>query len=147
MSIRNLAHIKKYFSHGDSPEEQHELYKEMLLMTLARATRADLVTDDSEIAIVQRVWLDVIGEEVTTKDVRIAASSELYETAPIDKYLARVGQRIGTSERQLIVKALVDVFEADGKVTASEIEFFNMVVEALKITPAQTVGLMVHDAT
>lgn len=147
MSIRNLAHIKKFFSHGDNPEEKRELYKEMLLMTIARATRADLVTDDTEVAIVQSVWLDVIGEEVSAKDVRIAASSELYETAPIDKYLARVGSQIKTSERQSIVKALIAVFEADGMVTASEVDFFNMVVDALKLTPAQTVGLMVRDAT
>ncbi|MGK0373580.1 MAG: putative tellurite resistance protein B-like protein [Arenicella sp.] len=147
MSIRNLSHIKKFFGHVDSPEEKHELYKEILLMTLARATRADLVTDNAEVEIVQKVWLDVIGEEVESKDVRIAASSELYETAPIDKYLARVGPQIEIAERQSIVKALIAVFEADGIVTASEIEFFNMVVDALKLTPAQTVGLMVHNGT
>jgi uncharacterized tellurite resistance protein B-like protein len=147
MSIRNLSHIKKFFGHSGNPEEKLELYKEMLLMTLSRATRADLLTDDSEVATVQRIWLDVIGEEVSSKDVRIAASSELFESAPIDKYLARVGQQIEASQRQSIVKALIDVFEADGMVTASEIEFFNMVVEALKLTPAQTVGLMVHDAS
>jgi uncharacterized tellurite resistance protein B-like protein len=147
MSIRNLSHIKKFFGHVDSPEEKHELYKEILLMTLARAPRADLVTDNAEVEIVQKVWLDVIGEEVESKDVRIAASSELYETAPIDKYLARVGPQIEIAERQSIVKALIAVFEADGIVTASEIEFFNMVVDALKLTPAQTVGLMVHNGT
>ena len=141
MSIRNLSHIKKFFGQIDNPEEKSELYKEMLLMTLARATRADLVTDDSEVAIVQRILLDVIGEEISSKCVRIAASSELYETAPIDKYLARVGQQIEQSQRESIVKALIEVFEADGKVTASEIDFFNMVVEALKLTPAATVGL------
>jgi uncharacterized tellurite resistance protein B-like protein len=141
MSIRNLSHIKKFFGHIDSPEEKRELYKEMLLMTLARATRADLVTDDSEVSTVQRILLNVIGEEVSSKCVRIAASSELYETAPIDRYLARVGQQIEKSQRESIVKALIEVFEADGKVTSSEIEFFNMVVEALKLTPAETVGL------
>ncbi len=141
MSIRNLTHIKKFFGRAENPEEKRELYKEMLLMTLSRATRADLVTNDSEVATVQRILLDTIGEEVSSKDVRIAASSELFETAPIDKYLARVGQQIETSQRQSIIKALVEVFGADGRVTSSEIDFFNMVVDALKLTPAQTVGL------
>jgi uncharacterized tellurite resistance protein B-like protein len=147
MTIRNFSHIKKFFGQVVSPEENHELYKELLLMTLARATRADLVTVDSEVAIVQRVWLGVIGEEVSAADVRIAASSELYETAPIHKYIARVGPQIGITERLSIVNALIAVFEADGMVTASEIEFFNMVAEALKLTPAETIGLTVRDAT
>jgi uncharacterized tellurite resistance protein B-like protein len=147
MTIRNFSHIKKFFGQVESPEENHELYKELLLMTLARATRADLVTVDSEVAIVQRVWLGVIGEEVSAADVRIAASSELYETAPIHKYIARVGPQIGITERLSIVNALIAVFEADGMVTASEIEFFNMVAEALKLTPAETIGLTVRDAT
>lgn len=144
MSIRNLAHIKKFFGRAENPEEKRELYKEMLLMTLSRATRADLVTEDSEVATVQRILLDVIGEEVSSKDVRIAASSELFETASIDKYLARVGQQINTAQRQSIIKALIEVFGADGRVTSSEIKFFNMVVDALKLTPAQTVGLVEH---
>ncbi len=141
MSIRNLSHIKKLFEHADNPEEKQELYKEMLLMTLSRATRADLVTDDSEVSTVQKVVLEATGEEVSAQDVRVAASSELYETTPIDKYLSRVGQKIDMSQRQAIVKALIAVFEADGQVTESEIAFFNMVVGALKLSPAETVGL------
>ncbi len=144
MSIRNLSHIKKLFNHVDKPEERAALYKEMLLMTLARATRADLVTDDAEVATVQKVMLDATGEEVSAQCVRITASSELYETAPIDKYLARVGQKIDASQRQSIVKALIAVFEADGQVTESEIDFFNMVVGALKLSPAEVAGLAVH---
>ncbi len=147
MSIRNLSHIKKFFGHVDNPEEQQELYKEILLMTLSRATRADLITDDSEISTVQKIFLEAIGEDVSSQCVRIAASSELYETAPIDKYLAQVGQQISSSQRQAIAKALIDVFEADGQVTDSEIDFFNMVIEALKLSPAQTAGLVAHPAS
>lgn len=144
MSIRNLSHVKKLFGHIDNPEEKLELYKEMLLMTLSRATRADLVTDDSEVATVQRIYAEVIGEEVSSECVRIAASSELYESTSLDKYLARVGQQIDESQSQSIVRALVAVFEADGRVTDSEIDFFNMVVNALNLTPAQIAGLVVH---
>jgi len=142
MSIKNLSHIKKFFGHVDNPEEKQELYKEMLLMTLCRAARADLTTDDSEIATVQRILLDYTGEEVSSENVRVAAASELYEKAPIDKYLAQVGQQIERSRRQSIAKALVEVFQADGKVTAAEVDFFNMVISALKLTPAEAVGLI-----
>ncbi len=143
MSIRNLSQIKKLFDQGDNPEEKQELYQEMLLMTLSRATRADLVTDDAEVATVQKVVLEATGEEVSPQDVRIAAASELYETTPIDKYLVRVGQKIDLPQRQSIVKALIAVFKADGQVTESEIDFFNMVVGALKLSPAEAAGLVV----
>ena len=142
MSIRNLSHIKKFFGHVDNPEEKQELYKEMLLMTLSRATRADLTTDDPEVAVVRRIILDFTGEDVSSESIRVAASSELYEKAPIVKYLTQVGQQINRSQRQSIAKALVEVFESDGKVTASECEFFNIVIGALKLTPAEAVGLI-----
>ena len=142
MSIRNLSHIKKFFDQGDSQEEKQELYKEMMLMTLSRATRADLVTDDSEVATVQNVVLEATGEEVSAKCVRIAAASELYETAPIDKYLSRVGQKIDLAQRQSIIKALIAVFEADGQVTQAETDFFDMVVGALKLSPSEAAGLV-----
>jgi len=144
MPIRNLSHIKKLFESVDNPEEKVELYKEMLLMTLSRATRADLVTDDAEVATVQKVVLEATGEEVSAQCVRITASSELYETAPIDKYLSRVGQKIELSQRQSIVKALIAVFEADGKVTEAETDFFDMVVGALKLSPSEAAGLVVQ---
>ena len=142
MSIKNLSHIKKFFGYVDNPEEKQELYKEMLLMTLCRGARADLTTDDSEVATVRQIILDYTGEDVSSESVRIAASSDLYEKAPIDKYLAQVGQQIDRSQRQSIAKALVKVFEADGKVTESETDFFNMAITALKLTPAEAVGLI-----
>ncbi|MFT5577945.1 MAG: putative tellurite resistance protein B-like protein [Paraglaciecola psychrophila] len=142
MSISNLSNIKKFFSGAKNADEQLTLYKEMLLMTLARATRADLVTDDIEVAIVQSILKDYTGEEFSSKDVRIAASSELYETATIDKFLGRVGPQIEVAQRQSIVKALVQVLGADGKVTPAEVDFFNMAVGALRLTPAETVGLV-----
>jgi len=143
MSTSNFSHIKKFFSGAKNADEQHALYKEMLLMTLARATRADLVTDDREVASVQAILKDYLGEDFSSKDVRVAASSELYETASIDKFLGRVGQQIEAPQRQSIAKALVQVLGADGKVTPAEVEFFNMAIGALRLTPAETVGLVV----
>jgi len=142
MSIKNLSHVKKFFGHVDNAEEKQELYKEMLLMTLCRGARADLTTEDAEIKTVRRILLEFTGEDVSSENVRIAAASELYEKAPINKYLSQVGPQIERSQRQSIVKALVEVFESDGKVTAAETEFFNMVVGALKLTPAEAVGLI-----
>lgn len=142
MSITNLAHIKKFFGGTDNPEEKRELYKEMLLMTLSRATRADLVTNESEVETVQGILLKLLGEEVSSADIRVAAASELFETAPISKYLERVGPQLDSKQNRSIVSALIEVFGADGQISALEVDFFNMVVEALNLTPAETAGLV-----
>ncbi len=142
MSITNLAHIKKFFGGADNPEEKRELYKEMLLMTLSRATRADMVTYESEVETVQSILLKLLGEEISSADIRVAAASELFETAPINKYLERVGPQLDSKQNQSIVNALIEVFGADGQISALEVDFFNMVVEALNLTPAETAGLV-----
>jgi len=142
MSITNLAHIKKFFGGTDNPEEKHELYKEMLLMTLSRATRADLVTNESEVETVQGILKKLLDEDISSADIRVAAASELFETAPISKYLERVGQQLDSGQSQSIVNALIEVFAADGQVSALEVDFFNMVVESLNLSPAEIVGLV-----
>ena len=43
MPISQFEHIKRFFSRIGDEEENQALFKEMLLMTLARATRADAV--------------------------------------------------------------------------------------------------------
>lgn len=141
MSIGSLSKIKKFFGALENAEEKEELYKEMLVMTLARATRADLLTDDREVDKVQEILCAALGADVSAKDIRVAASSELYESAPIEKYLANVGPKIDATQRRGITRALVDVFRADGKVSESEIEFFNMVAEALRLKPSELAGL------
>ena len=142
MAIGNLLHIKKLFGSMENEDEERELYKELLLMVLARATRADAWTEDDEVSSVQRIMKEYIGQDVSSKDIRVAASSEIFETASIDNYIARVGQQIEAKQRRDIVRAMVEVLNADGKVTSGEISFFNMVVESLKLTAAETVGLM-----
>ncbi|MFK7733359.1 MAG: TerB family tellurite resistance protein [Pseudomonadales bacterium] len=141
MSIGSLAKIKQFFGTLEDSKEKEDLYKEMLVMTLARATRADLVTDDREVSKVQDILCATLGADVSAKDIRVAASSELYETAPIEKYLATVGPKIDADQRQAIIRALIDVFKADGRVSDSECDFFDMVASSLKLTPAELAGL------
>ncbi len=141
MSIGKLSKVKKYFGGLENDDEKQELYKEMLVMTLARATRADSVTDNDEVQKVQDLLSSILGEEVTEAEIRVAAASELYETAPLQKYLASCGAQIDAEQRGKIIQALVQVFRADGKVSETEIDFFNMVSDALRVTPAEIAGL------
>ena len=71
----------------------------------------------------------------------MAASSELYETATLNKYLASSAKKLALAELVAIAEALVEVVKADGHVGEREIEFFNSVVAALNLTPAELMGL------
>ncbi len=141
MPLSNFEHIKRYFTRMEDEEERTALFREILLMTLARATRADAVTDAKEVEAVQRVIKQYTGETVPADEIRVAASSELYEKAPIDRYLRKVGQRVGVAERQAIVRALIEIFSADYRISEFEVDFFNRVSDALNLSPAEIVGL------
>lgn len=144
MSISNLSHILEMFRFGDkelSAEDKKELVEEVLLMTLARATSADCNIDSVEVASVQAIIKEATGSDVSEQDIRIAAISDLFKEASLKRYLSKVRSKIDVSERQLVVSSLGKLIKVDGKVSPFEVEFFNEVVEALGLTPAEMAGL------
>ena len=111
-------------------------------MTLARASSSDSNTHPVEIETVQKIVKKATGEEISAADVRVAAASELYETAPLERYLASCGQRLNATSRVTTVQALAEVIKSDTEITALEIQFFDMVARALSVTPAELAGLV-----
>ena len=146
MSIASLAGVLKIFGGSDpSPEEQAQLAKEVMLMTLARATAADTNIKDIEVEKVREVLLARTGEDFPAADVRVAANSAIYEKAPLDRYLASSAKKLGPDDRLGIAQALADVVNADGRVSDREITFFDNVANALNLTPSQLMGLQPED--
>jgi uncharacterized tellurite resistance protein B-like protein len=146
MSIASLAGVLKIFGGSDpSPEEQAQLAKEVMLMTLARATAADTNIKAIEIEKVRAVLLAHTGEDFPAADVRVAANSRMYESAPLDKYIATSAKKLTPSDRQDIAQALAEVINADGRVSSREIDFFNKIAASLALTPAQLMGLKEED--
>ncbi|MBO6506469.1 MAG: TerB family tellurite resistance protein [Kordiimonadaceae bacterium] len=144
MSISNLSRIMEMFNLADkelSAEEKKELVEEVLLMTLARATSADCNIDSVEVASVQAIIKEATGSEVSPQDIRIAAISDLFKEASLKRYLQKVAGRIDVEDRQLVVSSLGKLIKVDGKVSPFEVDFFNEVVEALGLTPAELAGL------
>jgi uncharacterized tellurite resistance protein B-like protein len=142
MSIASLAGVLKIFGGSDpSPEEQAQLAKEVMLMTLARATAADTNIKAIEIEKVRDVLRAHTGEDFPAADVRVAANSRIYESAPLDKYIATSAKKLTASDRQDIAQALAEVINADGRVSSREIAFFNKIAASLSLTPAQLMGL------
>ena len=142
MSIASLSGILKIFSGSEpSAEEQAQLAKAVMLMTLARATASDTNIKDIEIEKVREVLLARTGDDFSSSEIRVAANSELYEKAPLDKYLSTSAKQMSSADRVSIAQALAEVIQADGRVSNPEINFFNACVSALGITAAELMGL------
>lgn len=141
MAIKDFNLLKRLRGTPISAEEQQALFREAMLMTLARATNADAYTTRAEVDTVRAVYTRHTGEEVSAADVRVAASSDLFETAPLDKWLSSVSRKLDDEHCKDIVRALIEVIRTDGFVRSGEADFFNMVVDALKLKPIDIIEI------
>ena len=143
MAIIDLANILKIFGGGSpSPDEHNQLVKEVLLMTLARASSSDSNTNPVEVKTVRRVLKEVTGEDISAADVRVAAASEIFEAAPLEKYLGSVSRSLTAHDRATIARSLATVIKSDTEVSAAEIEYFNRIAAALGANAAELAGLV-----
>lgn len=142
MAIADLKNVLSIFGGADIDSgAQDELYREVLLMTLARAADADINIQSIEVEHIQRILKEKTGQEFSKADIRIAARAELYAEANLRKYLAKVRKKLTHRQRGDVVRALAEVMRSDHDVSALEVDFFNGVAEALGATPAQVAGL------
>lgn len=143
MAIADLKNVLKIFGGSDISEDaQDQLYKETLLMTLARAANADIHIHALEIDRIQEILKQHTGDDFSSADVRIAAREELYAEAQLRKYLSSVHKKLSDHQRTHIIQALGEVFRSDEAVSPLEVDFFNNVANALDVTPAQIAGLL-----
>ena len=146
MAIADLANVLKVFGGSEiSTEEQQQLFEETLLMTLARAANADVSIQRVEVERVQAILKEHTGKDFSSADVRVAAREELYAEATLVKYLRGVEKKLSESQCSEIVQALTEVFRSDSTVSGLEVDFFNNVVNALNVSPAQIAGLIAGD--
>lgn len=142
MSIADLSSVLKIFgASSTNEEEQDKLYKEVLLMTLARASRSDSNMQPVEIVTIQGIMRRETGQELTEADIRKASRPELYESANLRKYLRSVQGQLNSQNRTTILKALADVIKSDTEISGLEVDYFNRVADALRVTPAELAGL------
>ncbi len=146
MAIADLKSVLKIFGGSDcSEEEKDRLFQEVLLMTLARAADADINIQTVEVDRIREILKEHTGGEFSQADIRVAARAELYAEASLRKYLAGVREKMRDAHRVETVHALADVFRSDKSVSVLEVDFFNGVVEALKVSPAEVAGLSAGD--
>jgi len=137
MTFSDLRRGLRVFGGSSTSEEnQDELYKEVLLMTLARASKADANIHPAEIDTISQIMQRETGEDFAEADIRKASQPDLYESANLRKYLRSVQGRLNDENKITILQALVDVIKSDIEINVLEIDFFDRVVDALRITPA-----------
>ena len=142
MAIADLKNVLNIFGGADvSEDQQNELFKEVLLMTLARAADADINIQRAEVERIQEILKQHTGEDFSSADIRVAARAELYAEATLRKYLASVHGKLTDAQRADTIQALADVFRSDSSVSVLEVDFFDNVAKALQVTPAQIAGL------
>ena len=141
MATIDLSYVRNLFGEGFKPEGDNEAFRELMLMVLARATDADCYTHPAEVSAVQRVIKEHLDEDVSEEDIHSVATTDLYQSAPLEKYISRLAPKLSIEQRKNIVNGLMEVLVSDGQVAASEIEYFNGVVLALRLTYAELVGL------
>ena len=146
MAIADLKNVLNIFGGADvSDDQQNELFKEVLLMTLARAADADINIQSVEVERIQEILKEHTGEEFSSADIRVAARAELYAEATLRKYLSSVRRKMSDANRAQTIQALADVFRSDSNVSVLEIDFFDRVATALQVTPSQIAGLVPGD--
>ena len=146
MAIADLKSVLNIFGGGDcSDEERERLFKETLLMTLARAADADINIQHAEVDRIREILKEHTGEEFTQADIRLAARNELYAESTLVKYLSSVRGKLTDKHRIETVQALADVFRSDQAVNALEVDFFNSIATALQLSPAELAGLVAGD--
>jgi len=141
MNLASLESVLKVLKGGE-PKANETLFKETLLMTLARASDSDSQIQPVEVETVRKLVKQIIGADVSAADVRIAAGSEIYEKTPLDKCLAHVRGKLTAEQRATIVQALAKVIKSDTDITKRELEFFDKMAGALKATPSEVAGLV-----
>lgn len=142
MSIADLSNVLSIFKGSEpDPEAQRQLFKEVLLMTLARASSSDSAIQHIEVESIQGILQRETGDEFSVADVRKAARSDLYEKVPLKKYLSSASKKLTSEDRVRIIRTLAEVIKSDTEVSVLEIDFFNSIAEALKATPAELMGL------
>jgi uncharacterized tellurite resistance protein B-like protein len=141
MAINDFSLLQHVFTERTGAPDIEQLYREAMLMTLARATDADAHTSPVEVDTVRAVYRRFTGEEISAADVRVAAASELFARTPLEKLLGQVSRRLEPERCRDIVRALIEVIRVDGQLRAGEGDFFNRVVGALRLTPIDIVAI------
>ncbi len=141
MSIGALDNLLSFFKGGSDSGNKDELMEELFVTVLGRATSSDTNIDESEIEAVQQIYQETFGKPIEAGEVRRAAHSEIFEKTPLQSFVRSASKKLESDDKKLISTSLQRVMGADGRMSPKEVEYFNVIISALNMTPAELVGL------
>ena len=139
MSIKSFLTFKNLFSELSADKEK-ALFSELLFMVLAGAASADLNIEKTETDRIAAILKEKLDMEVTHADIKTSGEVDL-STEEIVKNVRAASHRLSVDCRQELLESVVEVFRSDGSVGPLEQDYFNRVVGALDLTPAQLLRL------
>ena len=141
MISSGLNSIFKLFQADSTKQSITDIFNEAVLMTLSRATIADTNIKHIELETVQQIVKETTGEEVSLADIRIAAKSRLFESAPLERHLVSVGKVLDLDQKISLLDSIVKVILSDERVSPREVRFLNIVADSIGVTAADIMGL------
>lgn len=141
MISSGLNSIFKLFQADSTKQSITDIFNEAVLMTLSRATIADTNIKHIELETVQQIVKETTGEEVSLADIRIAAKSRLFESAPLERHLVSVGKVLDLEQKISLLDSIVKVILSDERVSPREVRFLNIVADSIGVTAAEIMGL------
>ncbi len=143
MSLINFDSISKLVrDNKNKTQHKQELYQEVLVMVLARATRADTNVERVEITKVREVLKQQLNIDFSDAEIRTAASSEIFESQSLERYLSSATRKLDERERTVILASLASVIRSDEEIRIFELDFFDRVALALRASPSEIAGLI-----
>jgi len=122
-------------------EKQLELYSETLFMVLSGAARADLNIEKVEVTRIRDILKNKLDRDFTEEEIQLASEVDLFETAPIQKYVAKASHILSVEQRQNVLQATLEVFMSDGHMGVLERDYFDSIVSALHLKPSEMLQL------
>lgn len=148
MSLTRFDHVLKLFrTDGDpTPAEREALFREVVLMVLARATSADYSIERIELEAVRLRVGEVTGIDVGIDEIQAVANSHMFEREPLERYLAGVARKLNSAQRATLLRCLADVIHCDQQTNLSEVKYFDKVARALDASPSEIAGLVAPES-
>ena len=140
MALVDLKKLKGLVNAGTSGADDREIFGQLLFTILTKAARIDLHTDASEVEAIQKIMKEYTGEIYESAAVRTAAAGQAAERSlrPVSKLAAKLPEDM----RVLAINALKELMGADERISHAEIEYFNAVASAMRLSFADVAGLL-----
>lgn len=140
MALVDLQTIKARLQGQSGAADERETFKQLLFKILTKAARVDLHTEGAEVAMIQRIMLAYTGEEYDAGTIRAEALAQSQEDSL--RPVARLAAKLPESFCVLAIVALEEVMRADENVSYAEIDYFNAVAAAMRLSFADVAGLV-----